>query len=279
MGIKNLHQFLVKNCKHCIKDITLKDLQGKTIAIDASIIVYKFMIACGSNNMHLLSLRNFIDKLLKHNIKPIFVFDGKPPDEKSVTLNDRKEKAKASGVSALVCDDDFVVMRQLIKAMGVPCIDAKGEAEAQCALMNKHGLVDCVASEDMDTLCFGAPCLIRNLNASGKKIQMYNLDDIITSLNMRDMNEFINFCILCGCDYIKTIPSIGQVRGYNLIVKQRKTLEDIAIENNLSSVEYKKTRDLFINPEYHELKSLPNLTRRDDELVNGIVDKSKNRIN
>lgn len=41
--------------------------------------------------------------------------------------------------------------------MGVPVIDAPTEAEAQCAVMAKAGLVYGVATEDMDCLTFGAP--------------------------------------------------------------------------------------------------------------------------
>jgi 5'-3' exonuclease len=87
MGIKNLNRFLRDNCKKkSIYKASLKDLRGKTIVIDTSIYLYKFL---GENalmeNMYL-----FISTLLDNDITPIFIFDGKPPPEKREILLERR---------------------------------------------------------------------------------------------------------------------------------------------------------------------------------------------
>ena len=50
---------------------------------------------------------------------------------------------------------------KMLMLMGVPVILAPGEAEAQCSLMCKDGIVDAVGTEDMDALTFGASILLR----------------------------------------------------------------------------------------------------------------------
>lgn len=93
MGIKNLNRFLMDNCsKKAIKKIHLKQLENKTIVIDTSIYMYKFV----SENSLLEKMFLFISIFKKYNIKPIFVFDGKPPPEKKELLYKRRlEKMEA----------------------------------------------------------------------------------------------------------------------------------------------------------------------------------------
>ena len=87
MGIKNLNAFIKKHAYNGIKDISISDLQNKTIAVDTSIFMYKFMYS------HRF-IDNFIQQLFhlkSFNIKPIYIFDGKPPEEKKEVLDSRKE--------------------------------------------------------------------------------------------------------------------------------------------------------------------------------------------
>lgn len=53
---------------------------------------------------------------------------------------------------------------KMLRLLGVQVIQAPGEAEAQCSYMCKTGKVNCVGTEDMDALTFGAKILIRNIN-------------------------------------------------------------------------------------------------------------------
>ena len=82
MGIKNLNRFLRVNCPQNIRQISLWDLRGKTIVIDASIYMYRFQ----TDNSLIEGIYQMVALLEHCKIKPIFVFDGPPPPEKADTL-------------------------------------------------------------------------------------------------------------------------------------------------------------------------------------------------
>ena len=86
MGIKNLNQFLRKECSDALRIITLDELAGKVVVIDASIFMYRFM----ADDALLENMYSMISFFQMHNIVAVFVFDGKPPDEKRKTLNKRR---------------------------------------------------------------------------------------------------------------------------------------------------------------------------------------------
>jgi len=87
-----------------VTKVPLENYAGKVIACDASMAMYQFMIATqfnhsrphmltddgGHGTAHLIGLFHRTIQLLDQNIKPIWVFDGKPPAMKSVELERRK---------------------------------------------------------------------------------------------------------------------------------------------------------------------------------------------
>ena len=108
--------------------------------------------------------------------------------------------------------------KRLIKLMGLPCIVSPEEAEAQCAELAKSETIHATLSEDMDALTFGTPNLIRGLNSKKQPVVEICLETVLSEMGLT-MDEFIDLCILCGCDYTRTLPGIGPVRGYNYIKK------------------------------------------------------------
>lgn len=133
--------------------------------------------------------------------------------------------------------------RRLLQLLGVPIIDAPSEAEAQCASLCKQGLVYGIATEDMDALTFGTPRLIRHLMspASTKQpVMEFEYDkarherssslmerfwrhlsvlenpccpfQVLEELKLT-ADQFIDLCILCGCDYTEKISGIGPYRA------------------------------------------------------------------
>ena len=115
-------------------------------------------------------------------LKPVYVFDGESPALKATEIEPRKqEKCEASArYEKAVAEGDTVKMRtyaqatttmkdymqedsnKLLDFMGLPWIQAPGEGEAQAAHMTKCGDADYCASQDYDSLLFGAPKLLRN---------------------------------------------------------------------------------------------------------------------
>lgn len=117
--------------------------------------------------------------------------------------------------------------KKLLRLMGLPVIEAPCEAEAQCASLCKDGKVYAVATEDMDALTFAAPRLVRHLSSgSSDNAQEYNLEKVIAGMELSSHDEFIDLCILMGCDYCDSIRGIGGKRGLELI-RKHKTIEKI----------------------------------------------------
>merc|ERR1712134_22289 len=90
--------------------------------------------------------------------------------------------------------------KKLLRLMGIPVVEAPSEAEATCAALCRDGKVFASATEDADCLTFGTKTLIRNLMAAEsqkKTILEVSLQVALEQLNVT-MDQFIDFCILCG---------------------------------------------------------------------------------
>lgn len=142
--------------------------------------------------------------------------------------------------------------------MGIPIVEAPCEAEAQCAELARGGKVYAAASEDMDTLCYEPPQLLRHLTfAEARKIPIDEISykEAMAGLDM-NKEQFVDLCILLGCDYCETIRGVGPVTAYKLI-KEHGSLEKIVewIEKGNTKYTvpenwpYAEARELFLNPE------------------------------
>ena len=232
MGIKNLNRFLRDNCKKkSIYKASLKELHGKTIVIDTSIYLYKFL---GENalmeNMYL-----FISPLLDNEITPIFIFDGKPPPEKREMLIERRlgkkeaenkyiilqNKIKDPGGTPIsdedrteillemdqlkrqfirLRDEDVRKVKELMHAYGVEQYDAHGEADALCAYFVISGRAWACLSDDMDMFLYGCNFIIRHLSLLKQTVVVYNRNFILDDLGMTD-RHFREIMVLSGTDY------------------------------------------------------------------------------
>ncbi|CAG9478772.1 endonuclease, putative [Plasmodium vivax] len=103
----------------------------------------------------------------------------------------------------------------------IPIFITKNDAEKECAIQCSHEK-DIVVSDDTDALAFGAPNLIRFI-MNKKKRHIINKDELLNELNI-NYEQFIDFCILSGCDYSAKIPGIGPVKAHE-IIKKYKTIE------------------------------------------------------
>ncbi|KAL4719617.1 hypothetical protein ACJJTC_002478, partial [Scirpophaga incertulas] len=287
MGILGLSKLIADIAPHALKEMEIKNYFGRKIAIDASMSLYQFLIAVrsegaqltsvdGETTSHLMGTFYRTIRLVENGIKPVYVFDGKPPDLKAHQLNKRAEKrdeAEKELQKATEAGDQASIekfnrrlvkvtrqhgeeARELLKLMGVPVVEAPCEAEAQCAALVKAGKVYGVATEDMDALTFGASVLLRHLTFSEARkmpVQEFHLDVVLKGLEL-ERNEFIDLCILLGCDYCGSIRGIGPKRAIELI-RQHHSLEQIL--NNIDTNkypppdnwDYKNARRLFLEPE------------------------------
>ncbi|KAI0667614.1 PIN domain-like protein [Trametes maxima] len=260
MGIKGLTALLVEHAPKAFQEHEIKTLFGRKVAIDASMSIYQFLIAvrqkdgelltndAGETTSHLMGLFYRTIRMVENGIKPAYVFDGKPPELKAGVLSkrfERREEAKAEGEEAKetgtaedmdrfsrrtvkVTREHNEECRKLLGLMGIPFVVAPSEAEAQCAELARGGKVYAAGSEDMDTLTFGTPVLYRHLTFSEARktpISEINLQKALEGLEM-EMSQFIDLCILLGCDYLEPIKGIGPKSALKLI-REHGTLGEV----------------------------------------------------
>ena len=257
MGIKGLTQLVKKNSPESISHIGLYKMKDKRIAIDTSIFLYKSLMNVRSkgdylrNNegkvvSHIQGLYYKTNQLLTFGITPIYIFDGKPPQEKSDCIKERNKKAneckekmentvdpeekKALEKGTIRIKKEYIDdLKHMFGLMGVSYIHAPGEAEAYASELCRLGFVDAVMTEDMDTLSYGCPQLLRTcIDKSIKRpdiVTVFHFEKILEGFKMNH-DEFIDMCILCGCDYCPTIPKVGPVRAMKFIQKY-KTIENL----------------------------------------------------
>ncbi|KLO11101.1 PIN domain-like protein [Schizopora paradoxa] len=251
MGIKGLTALISEHAPKAISEHEIKTLFGRKVAIDASMSIYQFLIAvrqkdgelltndAGETTSHLMGFFYRTIRIVENGIKPAYVFDGKPPDLKAGVLSKRfekREEAKEEGEEAKetgtaedlerftrrqvkVTKEHNEECRRLLRLMGIPVVIAPSEAEAQCAELARGGKVFAAGSEDMDTLTFNAPILYRHLTFSEAKkqpISEINLEKALEGLEMT-MSQFIDLCILLGCDYLEPIKGVGPKSALKLI--------------------------------------------------------------
>ncbi|KAG9390124.1 Flap endonuclease FEN1 [Carpediemonas membranifera] len=287
MGIRNLKTIIPEEC---VKKRQFSEFFGLWVAIDASMLLYQSLIGLGrgtdaftdgSNNStaHLVGLFYRSIRLLELGIKPVFVFDGTPPDMKAGELEKRQERkeaaeqllqesidagdaeaaAKAAKRTIRLTTEQMDDAKTLLRHMGIPVVEAKGEAEAQCAQMCKDGLVSAVATEDMDALTFGCPRMLRHFLSAGRNknvpIREYRVDSVLDAMELT-MDQFVDVCILCGCDYTETIPGIGPKKALDGI-REALCIEDMLLnltDRQLAQFQpelfqYKEARRLFMTPD------------------------------
>ena len=261
MGV-NISQIISK------KDISLESLRNKKLAVDASQMLYQFIASIrqpdgtplmdSKDNItsHLMGISTRIPNLIEKGLKLAFVFDGKPPllktqekeqrENRKQLAEKRLEKAKEEGDETLMLKYSKQTSRltfkmsdeakELVKAFGLPVIQAPSEAEAQCSFMAEKGDVYAVASSDYDSLLYSAPRVIRNLTLSQRKKirniyvkinpEMMELKEVLKELDITQ-DQLIILSILIGTDYnVGGIKGIGPKTALKL-VKQNKDFDKL----------------------------------------------------
>ena len=328
MGIQGLTSLLKKISPNSIISKSLFQYKHKTIAIDTSLFIHKFMYNHG-NVINGFFHQIFLLKINK--IQPVYVFDGKPPNEKNNVLKKRKKakidleakilnletnlhkmeqivihkagistdanqqagistdaeqpiditkknelleiQAKELEIQAKeletqkkktkkklkqlrrqvfhITKDDFKNIHTLFNLLNVPYYHAQGEADVLCVHLNKKNIVDACMTEDMDFLTHGCSLLLRNFNTFNTNITEYNLKQILTDLDITH-KQFIDICILCGCDYTCKIKNLGPISALKLIkehINIETIIEKCCGENQKYCLpidfDYQKARILF----------------------------------
>jgi Holliday junction resolvase YEN1 len=178
------------------------------LAIDVSIWLFQIQSGKGGTNPALRTFYYRLLRLLSLNIHPLFVFDG--PNKPTW-----KRNKKVGGPNVRVSSVPEFLAKQLLKHFGFPLHYAPGEAEAECALLQREGIVDAVLSEDVDTLMFGSGMTLRSWTPEQKSsktpthVNVYRADATKESSGL-DRNGMILVAMMSGGDYItEGIPGCG----------------------------------------------------------------------
>lgn len=273
--------------------VKLEDLGGKSIAIDAYNALYQFLAIirqpdgtplkdnAGRVTSHLSGLLYRTSNLVEMGIKPIYVFDGTPPALKEVEIKRRakvKEEAAVRYERALKEGKmeearvyaqatsrlkDYMAedSKKLLDLMGIPWVQAPSEGEAQAAHMVKRGHADYCASQDYDSLLFGAPKLIRNVTISGRRRlpsknvfvevipEIVQLDQVLKECGIT-YEQLVDVGILIGTDFNPDgIEGLGPKTALKLI-KEHGTLEETLpfVKNAQFPAEPQRIREIFLKP-------------------------------
>ncbi|XP_006835376.1 PREDICTED: flap endonuclease GEN homolog 1 [Chrysochloris asiatica] len=226
MGVNDLWQILepVKQHTH------LYSLSGKTIAVDLSLWVceaqaVKKMIGTVLKP-HLRNLFFRISFLTLMDVKLIFVMEGEPPKLKADVISKRNQiRYGPSGKTASqkTGRSHFKsVLREcldMLQCLGIPWVQAAGEAEAMCAYLNANGYVDGCLTNDGDAFLYGAQTVYRNftMNTKDPHVECYTMSSIKSKLGL-DRDALVGLSILLGCDYLpKGVPGVGKEQALKLI--------------------------------------------------------------
>jgi len=231
MGIRNLNKYFKEECKNsdAIKLTHMSQLSSKKIAVDISIYLYKF----ASEGALIENIYLMLSILRHYNIIPIFVFDGKPPDEKKELLMQRAAEKKTAEKEfntlkanleynsnmdehekheiinkmdilkkkfVYISKNQIDDVKNLIISYGMTYCDAPNEADELCAMFVNKGLVWACLTEDMDMFLYGCPRVLRYLSLMNHTFVLYDTKKILNILKITQ-NELMEICVISGTDY------------------------------------------------------------------------------
>ena len=288
------------------EEISLKDLEGRTVAIDAYNTIYQFLSGIrqrdgsplmdqdGNVTSHLSGILYRTASMVDKGIKPIYVFDGESHEHKAKTIEQRKaikeeamekwEEAKAAGnieearkfairtsrMSPYILESS----KELLDYMGIPYVQAIGEGEAQGAYMVEQGDAWAVASQDYDCLLFGAPRIVRNLTLSGglSNLEYLELEKVLEELEL-SREQLIDVALMVGTDFNEGIHGIGAKTGLKLI--KNNSLEDVLVQKGITDVEVEpdELRDIFLKHEVNTDYEIKFKSAKKDKLVEFMCEK------
>jgi len=276
------------------RKILLDDLSGKSLAVDAYNTLYQFLAIIrqpdgtplkdrqGRITSHLSGILYRTANLGEKGIQLVYVFDGQPPELKEMeikrrrrvreeaaikyeaaikagSMEDARKYAQATAtVKELMIEDS----KRLLKGLGIPWVQAPSEGEAQAAYMALKGDVWAAASQDYDSLLFGAPRMVKNLTISGKRKlpnrqayveiepEMIELAETLTDLGLT-REQLVDVGILIGTDYnpdgVKGVgpkTALKLVREYGDITTIVNRTPDIDLPENVNRI-----KEFFLRPD------------------------------
>lgn len=270
------------------EEVSWSALAGHPVAVDAYNALYQFLATIrqadgqpfsdgeGHPTSHLMGTFYRTTALLSQGVQPAWVFDGKPPERKAGTIRQRiraKERAAEAWRTALQAGDLETARRkaaqtsrltpamvdeaiELLDALGVPALRAPSEGEAQAARLAAEGKVWATASEDYDTLLFGAPRLVRGLAARRSRgnedaAHLVDAEKLLTRLGIT-REELILIGIIVGTDFNEGVRGYGPKKALKL-VREHAGWDATIARAGLDPHEAEEVAEIFRHPTTEEM--------------------------
>lgn len=268
MGIKGLPAYIRKQCDGVYVEISADEFKNRFIAVDANAYAHRYAAGSQTIQQYLVKFINLIISLKSVGIYPVFIFDGGAPQEKWEEQQKRKETQESirAEISLLEQEDDDygtnqdriaslskrlthtppeykIALNELLTACGILVIVAPDEAERMCAALAIEKKVALVLSPDSDLWVYKIDIVASDYDIYRKNFTIVSPSNIIKAVGLTH-TQWLDFCIMCGCDYNHNIPGIGPAKSMDLI-KKFKNIENLNESYDTSCLKYERCRELF----------------------------------
>lgn len=220
MGIRLLNRYINEYASCAIQSQPLSAFNGRKIAVDMSIYLYGY----SRNNKLIENIFEMMNVFKKAGVIPIFIFDGKPPEEKMRVIETRhtirtknihrlnslqkapQTKRNIHNIKQLeqkciiISKKSVATIKQIIECSGMNYIEANGEADLLCAELVHSGRAWACMSDDMDMFVYGIPRVLRSFQLHDATAMLYDTEIMLNSLNTT-YEEFVQICVVTGSDY------------------------------------------------------------------------------
>lgn len=230
---------------------------------------------------------SIVEPNIDESSTPEFIIDESSADKPNIVEPSIPEKSvemlkfdlyKLKKKLIYVTTEHINQLKYFFELLNVKYIQAECEADTICSKLCEYGVVDMVLSDDMDLLVSGTTILLREFSIKSNNIIKYNLNTILDVLGITK-EQWIDFCILCGCDYLKRIPGMGPRKSFKFI-KECGNIEGVLAKYTGGDKRYSlpenynfiRARELFNETKYY----LPEYNNIDITIANEFVNQKKN---
>lgn len=301
MGIKGF----LKKFKSKLKLMNNEYFRGKRVGIDGFVWLHKSVysgleLATNKTGTKYVScFMKMIDSVKEYGGTPVVVFDGgrlpiKVKEESKrtycrekvhelalQTMKTDQRKALMMLTSCIPITHDLVKnVIERLKKDGVEYYVSPYESDAQLAYLDKIGYIDCVITEDSDLCAYGVREIAYKFDPKYKYFYLMKSEDVIKDFD--DYDQFLEFCILSGCDFFK-MERVGINTAQKLIKKWKSFIcipiqRDEVVNTRFFFAKYTFLNQTVYSPVAKKMVSLDNVVKVEQERISKEIEKKVFKI-
>ena len=251
---------LLPSLKSIVRTLHVGDAYaGKRVAVDSYCWLHRGAYSCSVELVEGVPTDKFVVSFMKRaallkrcGVDAVYVFDGGRMPGKASEEADRqrsreqaRERARAhrrAGNAAAAAEsyqravdvspEMAKAVIERLKTEGYQCVVAPYEADAQMAYLVRNGFVDGVITEDSDMVPHQCKSVFFKMDNDGVG-QEIRYADVVVNRELSFVgftpDQFLEMCVMSGCDYLPSLPGVGIKRAHGLIRRFRS--HDKALRN------------------------------------------------